>query len=125
MKSKVVNCIDFANAILKNENIIKGKPNVHYSLRKYKKKGSYDIMTNISENVNLLQLMDYLGNVNHAISVVGYWIFDSNYKRSLVLNRESLDMICAPSVGREKVAKFETVSNTVRWICLDAQLKKD
>ena len=29
-----------------------------YSLRKYKKKGSYDIMTDISENVTLGQLME-------------------------------------------------------------------
>ena len=80
---------------------MKGEPKVHYSLVKYNKKGSYDIMKYISEHVTLVQLMDYLGNVNHAISVVGYWIFDSNYKKSLVLNRESLDMICAPSVDEE------------------------
>ena len=49
-------------------------------------KGSYDILTDISENVTLAQLMDSLENANHAISVVGYWIFDSNYKRALVLN---------------------------------------
>ena len=51
-------------------------------------KGSYDIMTDISEHVTLVQLMDSLGNVNNDISVVGYWIFDSNYKGELVLNRE-------------------------------------
>ena len=56
-------------------------------------------MTYISKHVTLVQLMDYLGNVNHDISVVGYWIFGSNYKKSLVLNIESLDMFCAPSVG--------------------------
>ena len=84
--SKVGNRIDFENAILKNENKIKREPKVHYILRKYKKKGSYDILTNISENVTLVQLMDSLENINHAISVVGYWIFDSNYKRALVLN---------------------------------------
>ena len=33
MKSKVGNHIDFANAILKNENKIKGEPKVHYRLR--------------------------------------------------------------------------------------------
>ena len=54
---------------------------------KYKKKGFYDILKEISEHVTLVQLMDYLGNVNNAISVVGYWIFDYNYKKSLVLNR--------------------------------------
>ena len=67
----------------------------------------------------------YLGNVNHAISVVGYWIFESNYKKSLVLNRESLDMICDPSVGEEEVTEFETVFTSARYICLDACLKKD
>ena len=53
----------------------------YYSPRKYKKMGSYDILKDISENVTLFQLMNYLGNANHAISVVGYWIFDSNYEK--------------------------------------------
>ena len=69
--------------------------------------------------------MNSLGNVNHAISVVGYWIFDSNYNRALVLNRELFDMICAPSVGKEQVAVSETVFTAVRYILLDAHLKKD
>ena len=43
--------------------------------------------------------MDYSGNANHAISVVGSWIFDSSYERALVLSKASLDMICVPSVG--------------------------
>ena len=45
---------------------------MQYILSKYKKKGYYDIWTDMSENVTLVQLMDYLGNVNHDISVVGY-----------------------------------------------------
>ena len=48
MKIKVGNGVDFANAILKNENKIKGEPKVHCSRRKYKEKYSYDIMTDIS-----------------------------------------------------------------------------
>ena len=58
--------------------------------------------------------MDSLGNVNHAISVVGNWIFESNYEKLLVLNRESLDMICALSVGEEQAAKFESVFTALR-----------
>ena len=101
MKSKVGNRIYSANAILKNENKIKGEPKVRYILSKYKKKVSYYILTDISEHVTLVQFMDSLVNLNHAISVVGYWIFDSNYKKALVLIIESLDVICAPSVGEE------------------------
>ena len=88
-----------ANILKPNKN--KGKPRVYYSLRKYKNMGSYEILTDIGEHVTLVQLMDYLVNVNHAISVVRYWIFDSNYENALVLNREPLDIIFAPSIGDE------------------------
>ena len=67
--------------------------------------------------------MDSLGNVNHAISVVGNWIFDSNYEKALFLNRTSLEIICTPSVVEEKAAIFESVFNAVRYIYSKAQLK--
>ena len=63
-------------------------------------------MKDISEHVTLFQLIDLLGNGDHAISVVGCFIFDSNYKKALVLNTASLDMICAPYVGEEKSDKL-------------------
>ena len=58
---------------------------MYYSLRKYKKKGYYDIMTYISEHVILVQLLDSLGNLNRAIIVFGYWILVSNLKQHLYL----------------------------------------
>ena len=64
--------------------------------------------------------MDSLGNVNHDISVVGNWIFDSNYEKALVLNRSSLDMIFAPSAGEEQDAIFETFFTAVRYIFNEA-----
>ena len=69
--------------------------------------------------------MDSLVNVNHVVSVVGYWIFDSNYEKAPVLNRASLDIICAPSLGEEKAAKFETVFTSVRYIRSAAKLKNE
>ena len=65
----------------------KGEARVHYKLIKYKKIGSYKILEDIIANVTLVQLMYSIGNVNHAISVVVSWIFDSNYERALVLNK--------------------------------------
>ena len=102
----------------------KGETRVHYQLIKYKKMGDYEILENISANVTLVQLMDSLGNVNHDISVFGSWIFESNYERALVLNRASLDMICALSVGEEQEAMFEKVYYAVRYIYIGAQLRK-
>ena len=97
---------------------------MHYNLIKYNKKGLYKFLENISENVTLVQLMDSLVNVNHAISAVGYWIFDSNYEKAFVLNRASLDMIFIPSVGEGEAAKFETVFTAEIYIHSVAQLKK-
>ena len=71
-------------------------------------------MEDISTNFTLVQLMYSLGNVNHAISVVGNWIFDSNYEKALFLNRASLYMICASSFGEEQDAIFENVFTAVR-----------
>ena len=45
---------------------------MNYNLRKYEIKGSDDIITDISENFTIVQLIDSLGNVNHAIIIVGY-----------------------------------------------------
>ena len=84
----------------------------------------YKILEDRSANVTLVQLMDSIGNVNHAISVVGNWIFDFNYERALVLNKASLDMMCAPSVDEEKNALFENVFYAVRYIFNEAKLKK-
>ena len=102
----------------------KGETRVHYKLIKYKKMGEYNILEDISANFTLVQLMDSLGNVNHAISVVGNWIFESNYEKALVRNRASLNMICAPSVGEEQDAIFETLCTAGRYIYCGDQLKK-
>ena len=52
----------------------------------WKKIYAFDILNDISEDANLVQLMGSLGNVNRAISIVGHWIFDFNYDKSLFLN---------------------------------------
>ena len=45
------------------------------------KNHAFDILNEISKNFTLVQLMDSLVNLNHAISIVGHWMFDSNYKK--------------------------------------------
>ena len=63
--------------------------------------------------------------MNHTISVVGNWIFESNYKKALVLNRASADMVFAPSMGEEQATKSELVFTAVRYIRYAAQLNKE
>ena len=66
---------------MKNRRKIKGEHNLRYNMTIWKKNDAFDILNVMSENVTLVQLMDSLGNVNHAISIVGHYIFDSNYKK--------------------------------------------
>ena len=72
---------------MKNRRKIKVEQNLKYNLTVWQKNYDFDILNDISEDVNLVQSMDSLGNVNHAISVVGYWIFDSNYEKALCLKQ--------------------------------------
>ena len=50
--------------------------------------------------------MDSLGNVNHAISIVGYLVFDSKYEQALRIKITSLDLIYSTSVGEEQVVNI-------------------
>ena len=68
--------------------------------------------------------MESLGNANHNISIVRYWIFDSNYEQELCMSQGSLDVICSPSAGEEEVATFESVFYTVIYIWAPVNLKK-
>ena len=69
LKIEVGNCIDFANDFLKNKKRNIGEARLKYYLIKYKKMHEYKILEDISKNVTLIQLMDSLVNVNHAISL--------------------------------------------------------
>ena len=75
---KFRNIIHFANAIMTNRMNIKGEQRLIYNMKMWHKKDDFNILKKISEYVTLVQLMDSLGNMNHAINIVGYWIFDSN-----------------------------------------------
>ena len=99
-----------------NRRKIKGEHNLRYNMKVWQKNDAFDILKNVIEYVTLVQLMDSLGNLNHAISIVGNRIVDSNYNKSLCLTHESLDLICSPSVGEQQVATFRTVIYAVIYI---------
>ena len=87
------------------------------------KQGSFNILHDISENVTLVHLMETFVNVNHGVSIVGYWIFDSNYKFSLPLTIDPFNRICSPFLGEGLVAWFKTVFYAFRYIQNTGKLK--
>ena len=64
---------------------LKYEQHLIYNLKIWNKKVAFDIINYISENVTLAQLMEKLVNVNHAISILRSWIFESNYEKSLCM----------------------------------------
>ena len=59
--------------------------------------------------------MDSVGNMNHAVSVVVKWVFDSNNENFLLLNIDSVDLICASSDEDDYYAKSQVVYYAVRY----------
>ena len=66
-----------------------------YIIKKWKTQGDFEIIYDISLNVTLVHLMDSVGSFNHAVSIFGYWIFDTNYNKALPLTQYSLNLICS------------------------------
>ena len=77
------NRIPFDNTIMTKRMNTKVKQHPRFNLKVRHKNSTFDILKKIIEYVTLFQLMDSLGNVNHAINIVEYWIFESNYEKAI------------------------------------------
>ena len=86
---------------------------------------AFGILNDISEIFTLVQLMDSLVNFNPSISIVGRWIFDSNYRKAIFFTQELLDIICSPSIGKEQFTTFWPLFYAVRYIWAPIHLKKN
>ena len=94
---------------MKDRRKIKGKCNLRYNLTIWKKNDAFYILNYISEDVTLVQLMESLGNLNRAISIVMNLISDSNYKKELFLTQESWDIILFTCIVEKPDVTFQPV----------------
>ena len=79
--------VDFDNDIMRKQLRHKNEQHLRYNMKKWKKKGSFDILNDINENVTLVQLLNSLGTVKNAISIVGNSISDFNYEKARSLTQ--------------------------------------
>ena len=93
-----------------------GEQHLHYNIKKWKGQGIFNIHHEISENVVLVQFIDSVGNVNHEVSLVHYYIFEFNNKNELPLKIYSLNFVCSSFVGEGLNVRFETVFYAFRYI---------
>ena len=101
-----------------------GEQHLRYRIMKGKNQDSFYAFNDISDDVTLLYLMDLVGNVNQAVSIVGKWISDSNFRRYLPLWVESLNLMCSSSDGKKVFTLFKKVFYAVRYINTKAKIKK-
>ena len=62
-----------------------GEKNHCYKIVKWGETGKLYILNGIRDHLALVQLVDTAINVNHDVSIIGCWIYDSNHKRALPL----------------------------------------
>ena len=67
---------------MKEEARKKGEKHIICKLEQWRKTDTFDILNNISEYVTLVQLMDSVVTVNHAVGVVVKCVSYSDYKKS-------------------------------------------
>ena len=68
--------------------INKGDKGHSYKFKQQKKRKTLYILNNISEHVTLVQMMETIGNIYHAVSISGFWIYNPNNKKALPLVKE-------------------------------------
>ena len=78
---KFRNISHFVNDTMKNRMHTEGEQKLRYNMKVWHKNDAFDILKNIIEYVTLVQLMESLGNVNNATSILGYWIFEPYYEK--------------------------------------------
>ena len=61
--------------------------NLRYEIKQWKIKGSFNIINDIRENFTLVNLMENITNMNHAVSIVAKCIFESNYKTNSMIKK--------------------------------------
>ena len=59
-----------------NRVIEKGKPQCKIPFKIFKETDRYDPLFGISPFPTLIQLAEYLGDIQHCVTVVGKWIFN-------------------------------------------------
>jgi len=103
--SKVgLNRLDFATQIIRTKG-------TKYQVKKLEKK--FDVLTDISSDVTLCQLIDSIYDGTHCVTVCDKWIFDANMPYALPLTKESLDQ-CVTMCSKSNV-EFLCVGKALRY----------
>ena len=83
--------IKFSQDVVLNHLREKGKPQFKLLYKVLKGKYWYYPLVDISPYQTLIQLKFFIGGIHHCVTVVGKWIFDSDFTFALPLTKGNLD----------------------------------
>ena len=88
--------IAFALDVLQSKKNVQkpNEPRLRLGVQGVKNIASMNLFSDFYNGARIVQLEDILGNQSHCITIVGRWIFDSNFERALPLCIESFHMCC-------------------------------
>lgn len=92
----------FAVQVMVGEHRKPGEKRIVYSVDKKWLDEEFDPLDRKNESSfpTLVQLVDSVGGVKHAVTICDQWIFDSNFPNALPLEQQWLDYICDSVSGR-------------------------
>ena len=83
--------IELAHDAALNHVTEKEKPRCKLSYKLFKEQDGYDPLLDISTFSTLIQLKEFIDGVQHCVTVVGKWIFDSTFPFVLPLTCDNLE----------------------------------
>ena len=112
------NRMDFATDVMLSHDRVRmfEEPRLRYTATFYVRDDQYDVVKEISKHITLLQLEDVKGSISHSCTVVGKWIFDSNFAYALPLSTKSLDLICSTDEDHEDSEMFMCIYRAVKFV---------
>ena len=84
-----------------------------------KEEYGYDNSIDISIYPTLILLKYFLGGIHHCVTVVGEWIFDSNFPFVLLLNQDNLDYFFIHNNETKLMNGYKGVSKAIRFLPTD------
>ena len=76
-------------------------------------------MIYISPYQKLIQLKDYLDGIHQYVTVVGKWIFDSNFTFVIPLTKECLNYCCVHNNKTKSMSGYKEVLKEIRFFTED------
>ena len=64
---------------------------MHFSYKVFEEQDGYDPLIDISTFTTLIQLTEFLGSIQHCVTSVGKWLFESSIPFSLPITFDKLE----------------------------------